>query len=310
MLTPDARVYVAGHRGMVGSAVTRQLEDLGFTDLVGWSSSEVNLLQRDATMDAVVSSRPDVAILAAARVGGIGANARHPVEFLNENLRIQTNLFEALFEAGTERVLFIGSSCIYPRDCPQPMREDYLMTGALEPTNASYALAKIAGLQAVQAYRQEFGKHWISAMPTNVYGPGDNFDLETAHALPALVRRLHEAREAGTASVTLWGSGTPRREWLHVDDLARACLHMLDVYDSDGHINVGVGEDLAIDDLAALVADVVGYEGDLEWDASKPDGMPRKLLDVSRIQALGWSARIDLREGIAGTYSWYQSHLP
>ena len=310
MLTPDARVYVAGHRGMVGSAVWRQLQERGFSDLVGWSSSEVDLLQRDATRDAILSASPDVAILAAARVGGIGANARHPVEFLNENLRIQTNLFEALFDARTERVLFIGSSCVYPRECPQPMREDYLMTGPLEPTNASYALAKIAGLQAVQAYRQEFGMHWISAMPTNVYGPNDNFDLETAHALPALLRRLHEARVSQTPAVTLWGSGAPRREWLYVDDLARACLHLLDVYDSEGHVNVGVGADLTIAELAQTVAGVVGYPGVLEWDASKPDGMPRKLLDVSMIRSLGWEAQIPLREGIEATYAWFQAHLP
>ena len=307
MLSPDARVYVAGHRGMVGSAVWRALEAAGYSDLVGWSSSEVDLTDRDAAMDAVGSAQPDVVVVAAAKVGGIMANATYPVEFLTDNLRIQTNLFEAAHAADVDRLLFLGSSCIYPRMAPQPIPESALLTGPLESTNDAYAIAKIAGIIGVQSYRHEYGRHWISAMPTNLYGPGDTFDLETAHVLPALIRRFHEASLAGAPSVTLWGTGSPRREFLHVDDLAAACLRLLDVYDEDEHINVGVGDDVTIAELAALVADVVGYSGEVEWDAAKPDGTPRKLLDVSRISALGWEPQIGLAEGIGSTYEMYRT---
>ena len=307
MNSPDARIYVAGHRGMVGSAVWRALEAAGYSDLVGWSSSEVDLTDRDAAMDAVGSARPDVVVVAAAKVGGIMANATYPVEFLTDNLRIQTNLFEAAHAADVDRLLFLGSSCIYPRMAPQPIPESALLTGPLESTNDAYAIAKIAGIIGVQSYRREYGRHWISAMPTNLYGPGDTFDLETAHVLPALIRRFHEASLAGAPSVTLWGTGSPRREFLHVDDLAAACLRLLDVYDEDEHINVGVGDDVTIAELAALVADVVGYSGEVEWDAAKPDGTPRKLLDVSRISALGWEPQIGLAEGIGSTYEMYRS---
>ena len=307
MNSPDARVYVAGHRGMVGSAVWRALEAAGYSDLVGWSSSEVDLTDRDAAMDAVGSAQPDVVVVAAAKVGGIMANATYPVEFLTDNLRIQTNLFEAAHAADVDRLLFLGSSCIYPRMAPQPIPESALLTGPLESTNDAYAIAKIAGIIGVQSYRHEYGRHWISAMPTNLYGPGDTFDLETAHVLPALIRRFHEASLAGAPSVTLWGTGSPRREFLHVDDLAAACLRLLDVYDEDEHINVGVGDDVTIAELAALVADVVGYSGEVDWDASKPDGTPRKLLDISRISALGWEPQIGLAEGIGSTYEMYRS---
>ena len=307
MLSSDARVYVAGHRGMVGSAIWRALEAGGFGDLVGWSSSEVDLTDRHVATEAVVSARPDVVVVAAAKVGGIGANSAAPVEFLNENLKIQTNLFEAAHAADVDRLLFIGSSCIYPRDCPQPMKESYLMAGPLEPSNASYSIAKIAGLHAIESYRREYGRRWISAMPTNLYGPGDNYDLQTAHVLPALIRRFHEARESGAPSVTLWGTGTPRREFLHVDDLAAACLRLLDVYDEAEHVNVGVGEDVPIADLAVLTADVVGYSGSIEWDTAKPDGTPRKLLDVARMKSLGWEPAIGLREGISATYEGYRA---
>ena len=310
MLSPDMRVYVAGHRGMVGSAVWRALEAQGFSDLVGWSSSEVDLTDRDAAMDAVRSAKPDVVVVAAAKVGGIMANSTYPVEFLADNSRIQTNLFEAAHAADVDRLLFLGSSCIYPKMAPQPIPESALLTGPLETTNIAYAIAKISGIIAVQSYRSEYGRRWISAMPTNLYGPGDNYDLETAHVLPALIRRFHEASLAGAPSVTLWGTGSPRREFLHVDDLAVACLRLLDVYDEADHVNVGVGDDITIAELAALTAEVVGYSGAREWDTSKPDGTPRKLLDVTRMKALGWEPAIGLREGLASTYEGYRGGLP
>jgi len=310
MITPDARVYVAGHRGMVGSAVWRALGAAGYSDLVGWSSSEVDLTDRDAAMDAVRSAAPDVIVVAAAKVGGIMANSTYPVEFLADNLRIQTNLFEAAHAADVDRLLFLGSSCIYPKMAPQPIHESALLTGPLEETNIAYALAKISGIIGVQSYRSEYGRRWISAMPTNLYGPGDNFDLQTSHVLPALIRRFHEAKESGAPSVTLWGSGSPRREFLHVDDLAAACLRLLDVYDNPEHVNVGVGEDVTIAELASMIADAVGFEGTIEWDASKPDGTPRKLLDVQRMKSLGWDPAIGLREGIASTYEEYRATAP
>ncbi len=307
MLSPDARVYVAGHRGMVGSAIWRALKGQGFSDLVGWTSAEVDLTDRDAAMDAVSGARPDVVVVAAAKVGGILANSTYPVEFLADNLRIQTNLFEAAHAANVDRLLFLGSSCIYPKLAPQPIPESALLTGPLEATNNAYAIAKISGIIGVQSYRSEYGRRWISAMPTNLYGPGDNYDLETSHVLPALIRRFHEAKEAGAPSVTLWGTGSPRREFLHVDDLAAACLRVLDVYDEPEHINVGVGDDVTIAELAALIAEVVGYSGALEWDTSKPDGTPRKLLDVTRMTSLGWEPAIGLREGLASTYGTYRA---
>jgi len=310
MITPDARVYVAGHRGMVGSAVWRALEGAGYSDLVGWSSAEVDLTDRDAAMDAVRAAKPDVVVVAAAKVGGIMANSTYPVEFLADNLRIQTNLFEAAHAADVDRLLFLGSSCIYPKLAPQPIPESALLTGPLEETNISYALAKISGIIGVQSYRSEYGRRWISAMPTNLYGPGDNFDLQTSHVLPALIRRFHEAKETGAGAVTLWGTGSPRRELLHVDDLAAACLRLLDVYDDPEHVNVGVGEDVTIAELASLIADAVGYEGAIEWDTSKPDGTPRKLLDVQRMKSLGWEPAIGLREGIASTYEEYRATAP
>jgi GDP-L-fucose synthase len=304
-LDPDARVYIAGHRGLVGSALWRAFEARGFTNLIGRTSSELDLRDRDQTFTFFREESPEVVIDAAARVGGILANNTWPAEFLSDNLRIQVNLMDAAAESGVERLLFLGSSCIYPKFAEQPIREDSLLTGELEPTNDAYAIAKIAGIMQVQATRRQHGLAWISAMPTNLYGPFDNFDLETSHVLPAMIRRFHEAKQSGVPSVVLWGTGSPLREFLHSDDLAQACVFLLENYDSPETINVGVGEDLSIRELAELVRDVVGYVGAIEWDASKPDGTPRKLLDVSRIRDLGWSATTPLREGIVSAYDWF-----
>ncbi len=304
-LDRTARVYVAGHRGLAGGAIRRRLESAGFTHIFGASSAEVDLRDRDATYRYLREVRPDVVVDAAARVGGILANDTHPAEFLSDNLRIQVNVMDAARELGVQRLLFLGSSCVYPKFAPQPIREDSLLTGPLEATNEAYAIAKIAGLLQVQAVRRQDGRAWISLMPTNLYGPGDNFDPVTSHVLPALIRRFHEAKATDAEQVVLWGTGTPRREFLHVDDLADAVLFLLDHYDDPQTINVGVGRDLTIRELAELVADVVGYTGEIVQDASKPDGTPRKILDVSRLSDLGWTARIGLRDGIAQTYKWF-----
>jgi GDP-L-fucose synthase len=304
-LDKNSRIYIAGHRGLVGSALWRHFLGEGFTNLIGYSSSELDLRNQEKTSSAISEAKPDVLIIAAAKVGGIVANSTFPVEFLNENLRIQTNLFEAAHANDVEKVLFLGSSCIYPKLAPQPIHESSLLTGPLEETNDAYAIAKIAGVMQVQSYRREYGRKWISAMPTNLYGPGDNFDLATSHVLPALIRRFHEAKVSGAASVTLWGSGTPLREFLHTDDLASAVLHVLNNYDEGAPINIGWGKDLSIKDLAFLVAEIVGYEGAIDWDTSKPDGTPRKLLDTSKIRSIGWKPQIELRDGISSTYQWY-----
>ena len=305
----DARIWVAGHRGMVGSAVWRALETHGVGELIGWTSAELDLTDRSATLDAVGEARPDAVVVAAAKVGGIGANSADPVGFLQDNVRIQTNVMEAAHLAGVDRLLFLGSSCIYPRLAPQPLEPSALMTGPLEPTNDGYAIAKIAGIVHVQGHRRQHGRRWISAMPTNLYGPGDDFDLESAHVLPALIHRFERARRDGAESVTLWGSGTPRREFLHVDDLARACVTLLERHDGDEPVNVGTGEDLTIAELASLVADVVGFEGRIDWDATRPDGTPRKVLDVAPMRALGWEPAVGLREGIAATHAWFAAHV-
>ncbi|MFF5211185.1 GDP-L-fucose synthase family protein [Streptosporangium sp. NPDC000396] len=308
-LDRSAKVYVAGHRGLVGSALWRHLLAAGFTDPVGRDSSELDLRDRAAVERFFAAERPQVVILAAAKVGGIIANATYPAQFLSDNVRIQVNVLDAAAEHGVERLLLLGSSCIYPKFTPQPIREDALLTGPLEPTNDAYAIAKIAGITHVQALRRQYGLPYISAMPCNLYGPGDNFDPLTSHVLPALIRRFHEARHRGTACVRLWGTGTPRREFLHVDDLSQACLLLLEHYDAPEPINVGAGTDLTIRELAQTVAEVVGYEGDVEWDTTKPDGTPCKLLDVSRIGKLGWAPRIDLRHGVETTYDWYKQHV-
>ncbi|MCX7521035.1 GDP-L-fucose synthase [Microbacterium sp. STN6] len=308
-LDRSARVYVAGHRGLVGGAIWRRLEAEGFTDLVGASSAELDLRDRRATFDFLGSVRPKVVIDAAARVGGIVANSRFPADFLSDNLQIQVNLMDAANSVDVDRLLFLGSSCIYPKLAAQPITEASLLTGVLEPTNEAYAIAKIAGVLQVQAFRRQFGRRWISAMPTNLYGPGDNFHPEHSHVLPALIRRLHDAKEAGTPEIVIWGSGEPLREFLHVNDLAAASVFLLDNYDSDEIINVGVGRDIPIRELAELVAGIIGYTGRLVQDPSKPDGTPRKLLDVSRLEGLGWSAETRLDEGIRDTYDWYLRHL-
>jgi GDP-L-fucose synthase len=301
-------IYVAGHRGLVGSALVRALESRG-ESWIGASRGELDLLDRDRVFEFIADSKPAAVIIAAARVGGIAANNSMPVEFLSENIRISTNIMDACHEFDVERVLFLGSSCIYPRLSPQPIKEEYLLTGALEPTNEAYALAKISGLKLLQGYRREYGRRWISAMPTNLYGPGDNFDSESSHVLPATMRRFVEAKKSDVNSVTMWGSGKPRREFLHVDDLAGACLHLLEFYDDDIAINIGSGEDVAISELASLVSAAVGYSGKILWDESKPDGTPRKLLDVTRVHDLGWKHSIDLAEGIKDLYEWYLKNV-
>ena len=308
-LDTSSRVYVAGHLGLVGSAVWRHLQARGFTDLVGKSSSELDLRDRSAVDAFFDAQQPAYVVLAAAKVGGILANATYPAEFLSDNLRIQLNVLDAAARVRTRKVLFLGSSCIYPKFAPQPIQEDSLLTGKLEETNDAYAIAKIAGVLQTQALRRQFGLPYISAMPTNLYGPGDNFHPTQSHVLPGMLRRFHEAVRDGATSVTLWGTGTPRREFLHVDDLAAACLTLLESYDEPAPINVGVGEDITIRELAGIVADVTGFSGEMLWDESKPDGTPRKLLDVSRIHTLGWKAQIPLREGIESTYRWFLDNV-
>jgi GDP-L-fucose synthase len=301
------KIYVAGHRGLVGSAIVRGVESDPQKTWIGKSRLELDLIDRGAVFDYLASEAPSAVIIAAGKVGGIHANNTYPVEFLSENLQIETNLMDAAHAAGIPRLLFLGSSCVYPKLSPQPIKEEYLLTGELEKTNEAYALAKISGVKLVQAYRSQYGHKWISAMPTNMYGPGDNFDLENSHVLPGLIRKFHDAKTRGDASVTLWGTGSPKREFLHADDLGRACLFLLENYDDDIAINVGFGEDISIRDLAELIREIVGFDGVITWDDSRPDGTPRKLLDVSRISALGWKPTIGLEEGIKSTYQWFAS---
>ena len=305
VMDPTSRVYVAGHLGMVGSAIVRRLQCHGYGDLILRTRAEVNLTDADAVDRFFAETSPQYVFLAAAKVGGILANKTYPADFLRENLAIELNVIDAAHRHGITKLLFLGSSCIYPRLAPQPISESALLTGPLESTNDAYAVAKIAGLTMCAAYRRQYGCNYISAMPTNLYGPGDNFDLETSHVLPALIRRFHEATQAGDASVTIWGSGSPKREFLHVDDLADACVFLMHEYDGDEHVNVGVSRDISILDLAGLVREIVGFNGPIECDTTKPDGTPRKLLDVSRMTSLGWRARIELRKGIEATYAWF-----
>jgi GDP-L-fucose synthase len=304
-MRPPDRVFVAGHRGLVGSAIVRRLEAEGFGDLLLRSRTELDLTDARAVDRFFAETRPQYVFLSAAKVGGIVANNTYPADFIRDSLAIELNVIDAAHRHGAEKLLFLGSSCVYPKHAPQPMKEEHLLTGVLEPTNESYAIAKIAGIKMCEAYRRQYGARFISVMPTNLYGPNDNFDLETSHVLPALVRRFHEAKESGAASVTLWGTGSPRREFLHVDDLADACVHLMRTYDEAEFVNIGWGRDITIRELAELVARVVGYDGALEWDTTRPDGTPRKLLDTSRLTGLGWTPRVELEDGIRQTYDWF-----
>jgi GDP-L-fucose synthase len=299
------KIFIAGHRGLVGSALVRKLEEERFANLLLRDRAALDLRDTQAIDDFFFAEKPSIVILAAAKVGGIKANNDEPVEFLIENLQVQNNVIRAAHQAGVRKLLFLGSSCIYPKLAPQPIPESALLSGPLEPTNEAYAIAKIAGIKLCQAYSSEYGANFISAMPTNLYGPNDNFDLISSHVLPALLRKAHTAKAEGQRELVVWGSGNPRREFLHVDDLAAACVFLLEKYDSPEIVNVGCGEDISIRELAELICDIVGFKGELAWDTTKPDGTPRKLLDVSKINAFGWRHRIGLREGIARTYEWF-----
>jgi GDP-L-fucose synthase len=308
-MQPDARIYVAGHRGLVGAALVRRLQAQGYQNLILASSSELDLRNQAAVEAFYQKSLPEYVFVAAARVGGILANDSYPAEFLYDNLMIEANLINGAYRHGVKKLPFLGSTCIYPRMAPQPLKEDYLLTGPLEATNEWYAVAKIAGIKLCQAYHKQYGCRFISAMPTNLYGPGDNFDLQTSHVLPALIRKFHEAKVRGDSSVTIWGSGKPRREFLHVDDCADACVYLMNVYEEYDIINIGTGEDITIHDLARLIKSVVGFNGGIDLDSTKPDGTPRKLVDVSKIRNTGWSPSIALEDGISMTYAWFQSNF-
>ncbi|PZU82687.1 MAG: GDP-fucose synthetase [Chryseobacterium sp.] len=298
----NSKIYVAGHRGLVGSAILRALEKQGFTNLITKTSSELDLRDYQQTAGFFAQEKPEYVFLAAAKVGGIQANNTYRAEFLYDNMMIQNNVIHQAHTNDVKKLLFLGSSCIYPKMAPQPLKEDSLLTGTLEPTNEPYAIAKIAGIKMCDAYRSQYNSNFISAMPTNMYGPNDNYDLNNSHVLPALLRKFHEAKENGYPEVVVWGTGTPLREFLHSDDLAEACIFLMQNYDDFGHVNVGIGEDLSIKDLALLVKKIVGYEGNLVWDTSKPDGTPRKLMDVTKINDLGWKAKISLEDGIRDVY--------
>jgi GDP-L-fucose synthase len=305
-MSPSQRVFVAGHRGMVGSAIVRRLERRGYGEILTQTRAELDLTRQADVERYMEATRPDVVVVAAAKVGGIVANNTFRGDFIRENLAIELNLIEAARRSGVQRLLFLGSSCVYPRDCPQPIREEYLLTGPLEATNQPYAIAKIAGIEMCRAYNAQYGTRYLPVMPTNLYGPGDNYHPTNSHVIPGLIRRFHEARLAGAKSVTLWGTGTPRREFLHVDDLAEACVFLLENTDETELTNIGTGEDVTIRELAELVARTVGFAGRLEHDLSKPDGTPRKQLDVSRLAGLGWKARIGLEEGLRGVFAEYE----
>ncbi|HEY5218272.1 MAG TPA: GDP-L-fucose synthase [Gemmatimonadaceae bacterium] len=304
----DSKIYVAGHRGLVGSALERELRRRGFERLVYRTREELDLTDSAATEEFFARERPEYVFLAAARVGGILANDTYPADFIRENLEVQLNVISSAHRWNARKLMFLGSACIYPRLAPQPIKEEYLLTGLLEPTNAPYAIAKIAGISLCQSYNRQYGTNYISVMPTNLYGPGDSFDLHNSHVLPALLRRIDGAKQNNDASVKIWGTGTPRREFLHVDDMAGACVHLMEHYDSSEIINVGCGDDISIGDLARTIQRLVGYEGTLEFDTSKPDGTPLRRLDISRLAATGWAPKINLEDGLRDTYSWYRDN--
>ncbi|MCW9057750.1 MAG: GDP-L-fucose synthase [Gammaproteobacteria bacterium] len=308
-MNKDAKIYIAGHRGLVGGAILRRLRADGFTNLLTATSRELDLREQAAVRALFAEHKPEYVFLAAAKVGGILANDTYPAEFLYDNLMMEANVIDAAYRNGVQKLLFLGSTCIYPRMAPQPLKEKYLLTGPLESTNEWYAVAKIAGIKLCQAYQRQYGARFISAMPTNLYGPGDNFDLEKSHVMPALIRKFHEAKVSGAPTVTVWGSGKPLREFLHVDDCAAACLFLMEQYEGNEIVNIGFGSDISIADLAGLVKQAVGYEGEIVYDSSKPDGTPRKLVDTGRITSLGWKPRIGLEEGIRDAYAWFLEHV-
>ncbi len=308
-INQNSKIYVAGHRGLVGSAVVRTLLQQGHKNLVARSHLELDLTEQSVVREFFVRERPDAVVMGAARVGGIQANNTRPAEFIRDNLLVQDNVIDAAYRAGVTKFVFLGSSCIYPKMSPQPIKEEYLLTGPLEPTNEWYAIAKIAGLKMCQAYRRQYGFNAISLMPTNLYGPGDNFDLQSSHVLPALIRRFHEATMRGDDTLSIWGTGTPRREFLHVDDMADAVVYLLKTYDDEPIVNIGWGEDVTIKELAEMVATASGFQGRLVFDSTKPDGTPRKLLDTSRLTGLGWKPKIRLKDGIDQTYAWFKEHV-
>lgn len=302
----SSKIYIAGHRGMVGSAIKRKLEREGFTNIIGRTSAELNLKDQKAVSEFFAAEKPEYVFLAAAKVGGIVANNTYRAEFLYDNLMIQNNVIHSAYETGVKKLMFLGSSCIYPKLAPQPLKEDYLLTGLLEPTNEPYAIAKIAGIKMCDAYRAQYGCNFISVMPTNLYGPNDNYDLNNSHVLPALIRKFHEAKQSSQPTVTMWGTGSPLREFLHADDLADACYYLMQNYNEPGLVNIGVGHDISIKDLAIMVKEIVGYEGEIVHDLSKPDGTPRKLMDVSKLHSLGWKEKIELRSGIEKVYEEFK----
>jgi GDP-L-fucose synthase len=307
----DSKIYVAGHRGLVGSAIHRKLKEKGYTNIIGRTRKELDLERQADAESFFQEEKPEYVFVAAAKVGGIWANNIFPAEFIYSNITVQTNVIHSAYHSGVKKLLFLGSSCIYPKHCPQPMKEEHLLTGPLEPTNEPYAVAKIAGIMTCQSYNRQYDTNYISVMPTNLYGPNDNFDLETSHALAALIRKFHEAKLKSDPSVTLWGTGSPKREFLHVDDLADACVFLMNHYDDSEIINIGYGEDISIAELALMIKDIVGYAGEIEYDADKPDGTPRKLLDSSKLSTLGWKPKLSLEEGIKKTYEWYcENALP
>lgn len=305
MMDKQSKIYVAGHRGMVGSAIVRNLKDRGYTNIIGKTSKELNLMRQDEVERFFEVEKPDYVFLAAAKVGGIHANNTYPAEFIYNNLMIESNIIHSAFKSGVKKLLFLGSSCIYPKLAPQPIKEEYLLTGSLEPTNEAYAIAKIAGIELCKFYRRQYGCDFISAMPTNLYGINDNFDLETSHVMPALIRKFHEAKINGDKEVVMWGTGKPKREFLYVDDLADACVHLMSNYSDETHVNVGTGEDVEIRELAQIIKEVVGYDGEIVNELRKPDGTPRKLLDVSLLESTGWKYSTKLKDGITKVYSWY-----